>query len=139
MIKVGWVRTRWWCGGTSDLSRTGSGTRRARAGPMAISIRRPSIFEPQRLYSPLPAMAQAANALQFSGHLHLRNRLVLSILSGKAVKIDRIRSEDKNPGLRGTHAPHVPPAELTLVSQIMRSACFDCWRGLRMGRLLRYQ
>ncbi|KAI0726650.1 18S rRNA biogenesis protein [Fomitopsis betulina] len=45
-------------------------------------------------------MAQAANALQFSGHLHLRNRLVLSILSGKAVKIDRIRSEDKNPGLR---------------------------------------
>ncbi|KAH9843078.1 18S rRNA biogenesis protein [Rhodofomes roseus] len=45
-------------------------------------------------------MAQPGNVLNFSGHLHLRSRLVLSILSGKAVKIDHIRSEDKNPGLR---------------------------------------
>lgn len=84
----------------------------AGARPMPISITRAFlIFEPQRLCSPpLPVMAQATNALQFSGHLHLRHRLVLSILSGKAVKIDKIRSEDKNPGLRGTHAlAYVPP------------------------------
>ncbi|EMD38305.1 hypothetical protein CERSUDRAFT_93837 [Gelatoporia subvermispora B] len=45
-------------------------------------------------------MAQAGNVLHFSGHHYLRNRLVLSILSGKAVRIDKIRSDDKNPGLR---------------------------------------
>ncbi|KAG6832329.1 hypothetical protein H0H87_001970 [Tephrocybe sp. NHM501043] len=38
--------------------------------------------------------------LHFSGHQHFRHRLVLSILSGKHVKIDKIRPEDKNPGLR---------------------------------------
>jgi hypothetical protein len=37
----------------------------------------------------------------FSGHQHLRSRLVLSILSGKHIRIDKIRSEDKNPGLQG--------------------------------------
>ncbi|KIM48930.1 hypothetical protein M413DRAFT_59937 [Hebeloma cylindrosporum] len=45
-------------------------------------------------------MAQPSSLLHFSGHQHLRNRLVLSILSGKHVRIDKIRSEDKNPGLR---------------------------------------
>ncbi|KAJ8519470.1 hypothetical protein ONZ45_g3595 [Pleurotus djamor] len=38
--------------------------------------------------------------VQFSGHQHLRYRLVLSILSGKPVRIDKIRTDDKNPGLR---------------------------------------
>ncbi|KAG6868716.1 hypothetical protein C0993_011654 [Termitomyces sp. T159_Od127] len=41
-----------------------------------------------------------SNLLHFSGHQHFRTRLVLSILSGRHVKIDRIRPEDKNPGLR---------------------------------------
>ncbi|KAG6814502.1 hypothetical protein H0H92_000027 [Tricholoma furcatifolium] len=41
-----------------------------------------------------------SSLLQFSGHQHFRHRLVLSILSGKHVKIDKIRPEDKNPGLR---------------------------------------
>jgi RNA 3'-terminal phosphate cyclase-like protein len=45
-------------------------------------------------------MAQPS-LLHFSGHKHLRSRLVLSILSGKHVRIDKIRPEDKNPGLRG--------------------------------------
>ncbi|KAF7363540.1 18S rRNA biogenesis protein [Mycena sanguinolenta] len=45
-------------------------------------------------------MVQTAGLIQFSGHQHLRHRLVLSILSGKAVRIDKIRSDDKNPGLR---------------------------------------
>lgn len=48
-------------------------------------------------------MAQVGALLQFSGHQHLRQRLALSILSGKHVRIDKIRSEDKNPGLRGTY------------------------------------
>ncbi|KAF5330851.1 hypothetical protein D9619_005612 [Psilocybe cf. subviscida] len=45
-------------------------------------------------------MAQPGTLLHFSGHQHLRNRLVLSILSGRSVRIDKIRSDDKNPGLR---------------------------------------
>lgn len=45
-------------------------------------------------------MSLNASLITFSGHQHLRLRLVLSILSGKAVKIDKIRSDDKNPGLR---------------------------------------
>lgn len=42
-----------------------------------------------------------ATTLQYSGHLYFRHRLVLSILSGKTIKIDKIRPGDKNPGLRG--------------------------------------
>ncbi|KAH9945930.1 18S rRNA biogenesis protein [Epithele typhae] len=45
-------------------------------------------------------MAQAPTLLQFSGQKYLRHRLVISILSGKPVRIDKIRSDDKNPGLR---------------------------------------
>ncbi|KAF9526968.1 18S rRNA biogenesis protein [Crepidotus variabilis] len=45
-------------------------------------------------------MAQPSSILHFSGHQYLRSRLVLSILSGKPVRIDKIRSEDKNPGLK---------------------------------------
>ena len=41
------------------------------------------------------------NIAKYSGHQHFRHRLVLSFLSGKPVLIDNIRSEDKNPGLRG--------------------------------------
>lgn len=43
----------------------------------------------------------SSSLLAFSGHQHLRHRLVLSLLSGKHVKIDKIRPDDKNPGLRG--------------------------------------
>ena len=39
--------------------------------------------------------------MQFSGHEHLRTRLVLSLLSGKSLKVTGIRSQDKDPGLRG--------------------------------------
>jgi RNA 3'-terminal phosphate cyclase-like protein len=42
-----------------------------------------------------------SSVLHFSGHQHLRHRLALSILSGKHVRIDKIRPDDKNPGLRG--------------------------------------
>ena len=39
--------------------------------------------------------------LSFSGHEYFRYRLVLSILSGRPVRIDKIRSTDANPGLTG--------------------------------------
>ncbi|PPQ63083.1 hypothetical protein CVT24_005938 [Panaeolus cyanescens] len=45
-------------------------------------------------------MAQPPSLVHFHGHQYLRDRLVLSILSGKPVRIDKIRSHDKNPGLR---------------------------------------
>ncbi|KAI0341833.1 18S rRNA biogenesis protein [Trametopsis cervina] len=45
-------------------------------------------------------MSQPVTVLHFSGHQYLRHRLVLSILSGKPVRIDKIRPDDKNPGLR---------------------------------------
>jgi RNA 3'-terminal phosphate cyclase-like protein len=46
-------------------------------------------------------MVHTPDLRQFSGHQYFRQRLALSILSGKAVKIDKIRSDDKDPGLRG--------------------------------------
>ena len=48
--------------------------------------------------------------MQFSGHEHLRTRLVLSLLSGKSLKVTGIRSQDKDPGLRGssTFRPEEP-------------------------------
>lgn len=47
--------------------------------------------------------AVPSSLLHYSGHQYLRHRLVLSILSGKALKLDKIRPDDKNPGLRGAH------------------------------------
>ena len=56
----------------------------------------------QLAFRPSPSgMALSDTVLHFSGHQHLRHRLVLSILSGKPVRIDKIRSDDKDPGLRG--------------------------------------
>ncbi|KAI0034015.1 18S rRNA biogenesis protein [Vararia minispora EC-137] len=45
-------------------------------------------------------MAIPTSLLHYSGHSHLRQRLVLSVLSGKPLKIDKIRPNDSNPGLR---------------------------------------
>jgi len=46
--------------------------------------------------------------VKFSGPESLPWRLALSILSGRPVRIDGIRSRDTNPGLRGLR-PVVPP------------------------------
>ena len=40
------------------------------------------------------------SVLRFTGHRHLRTRLLLSILSGRAIRIDGLRSDDVNVGLR---------------------------------------
>ncbi|XP_055434140.1 RNA 3'-terminal phosphate cyclase-like protein isoform X3 [Bubalus kerabau] len=46
-------------------------------------------------------MASQAHSLSYSGCNFLRQRLVLSTLSGRPVKIRKIRARDDNPGLRG--------------------------------------
>lgn len=46
-------------------------------------------------------MATQANSLSYAGCNFLRQRLVLSTLSGRPVKIRKIRARDDNPGLRG--------------------------------------
>lgn len=70
-------------------------------------------------------MAQAGSVVQFSGHNHLRHRLALSILSGKAVRIDKIRSQDKNPGLQGAYELEIEVGGIpdSYFLKIMKSAC----------------
>ncbi|KAB0790286.1 hypothetical protein PPYR_15375 [Photinus pyralis] len=41
-----------------------------------------------------------ANLLSYKGSSHMRQRLILSVLSGKSVKIDEIRKLDDNPGIQ---------------------------------------
>ena len=41
-----------------------------------------------------------SDILRFTSHRHLRQRLVLSLLSGKSIRVDQIRSEDVHVGLR---------------------------------------
>ncbi|KAL0074560.1 RNA 3'-terminal phosphate cyclase [Phycomyces blakesleeanus] len=38
--------------------------------------------------------------VRYEGHNYLRQRLILATLSGKTVRIDKIRSNDENPGLK---------------------------------------
>jgi RNA 3'-terminal phosphate cyclase-like protein len=40
------------------------------------------------------------DVLRFSSHRHLRQRLLLSVLSGRSIRIDGIRSNDVHVGLR---------------------------------------
>ncbi|TNY22320.1 RNA 3'-terminal phosphate cyclase/enolpyruvate transferase [Rhodotorula diobovata] len=47
-----------------------------------------------------PAAARSSRVLTFTGAAHLRHRLVLSLLSRRPVRIDRIRADDDEPGLR---------------------------------------
>lgn len=42
--------------------------------------------------------------LRFKGCTHFRQRLILSTLSGRPIRIDEIRAKDENPGLRDFEA-----------------------------------
>ncbi|CAO3642533.1 unnamed protein product [Cunninghamella blakesleeana] len=42
--------------------------------------------------------------LKFEGHNYLRQRLILATISGKIVRIDKIRSDDEDPGIRDYEA-----------------------------------
>lgn len=55
--------------------------------------------------NPMPAPTQPtprtkSDLLRFQTHHHLRQRLVLSVLSGKSIRVDGIRSDDVQVGLR---------------------------------------
>lgn len=46
-------------------------------------------------------VAGNSNVLSFEGSNFLRQRLILSILSGKSINVSKIRSNDTDPGLKG--------------------------------------
>ncbi|BGP12016.1 hypothetical protein JCM10049v2_007936 [Rhodotorula toruloides] len=50
--------------------------------------------------SSTPAPTSSSRVLHFTGHSRFRHRLILSLLSRRPVRIDRIRPDDDNPGLR---------------------------------------
>ncbi|GMK53728.1 hypothetical protein CspeluHIS016_0103140 [Cutaneotrichosporon spelunceum] len=50
--------------------------------------------------APAPKPKTKSDLLRFSGHRYLRQRLVLSILSGKSLRVDAIRTDDVHVGLR---------------------------------------
>ena len=58
-----------------------------------------SVFD--RTQRSAASMSSGANILTFEGCNYFRQYLVLSILSGKPIKIRKIRHKDDNPGLRG--------------------------------------
>lgn len=47
-----------------------------------------------------PKPKAKSDLLRFSTHRHLRQRLLLSVLSGRSIRIDNIRSDDVHVGLR---------------------------------------
>lgn len=49
----------------------------------------------------LPIAIPMSKLLKFEGYNYFRQRLILATLSGKPVRIEKIRSDDENPGLKG--------------------------------------
>ncbi len=108
--------------GSEPRALTGQGAREHQRAILGHRSKKPSSLFPTRILSFLARPTwklsiisffqdgirmASTTLLHFNGHQYLRHRLVLSLLSGKPVRIDKIRPEDKNPGLRG---------ELTFVS-----------------------
>lgn len=72
-------------------------------------------------------MATQAHSLSYAGCNFLRQRLVLSTLSGRPVKIRRIRARDDNPGLRGDLGGSVGPRMWGLSPEPVRGAWEGWW------------
>lgn len=73
----------------------------------------------------------ASHGLDYDGCNFFRQRLVLSTLSGKRVKIKNIRSKDDNPGLRGESLLHVASQLarwLTVLAVTQLGVCFTTGR-----------
>jgi hypothetical protein len=85
----------------------------SRAMPAAVNWNKAStrtiIFLRNAKVSSRFTSMESRSSVNFSGHQFLRQRLVLSILTGKHVRIDKIRSEDKDPGLRGVFTSFLQP------------------------------
>ncbi|EDR14770.1 uncharacterized protein LACBIDRAFT_305817 [Laccaria bicolor S238N-H82] len=88
-----------------NLSDNGSGT----SGPMYTDT--------------AGGLVNSSELIQFSGHQHFRLHLVLSILSGKAVQIDKIRSDDKDPSLQGFKRQKLCAPEPTLLQTLESALC----------------
>ena len=58
-------------------------------------------LQPSPTTSYQPLITRMSKVVKFEGHNYFRQRLVLATLSGKILKIEKIRSNDANPGLRG--------------------------------------
>jgi hypothetical protein len=56
----------------------------------------PTTMAPSTSTTPRPR----SDLMRFSTHHHLRQRILLSVLSGKSLRIDNIRSDDVHVGLR---------------------------------------
>jgi hypothetical protein len=50
--------------------------------------------------APAQSARPRTDILRFTSHRHLRQRILLSILSGKSIRVDAIRSDDVQVGLR---------------------------------------
>ena len=46
---------------------------------------------------------QDTTVLKYEGCNFFRQRLILATVSGRSVKVSKIRSKDEEPGLKGTH------------------------------------
>jgi len=68
----------------------------------------------------MPAASASADVLDYEGSNFLRLRLVLSVLSGRSVRIRRIRSKDDNPGLNEAEA-----SLIRLVDKITNGSRFE--------------
>ena len=84
-------------------------------------------------------MAQPSSTINFTGHQYFRSRLVLSILSGKHLRITKIRSEDKNPGLRGAGLLKLVFGCSNMINpQTLRSVSYGYWKKWRIALLLKF-
>ncbi|GEM11916.1 RNA 3'-terminal phosphate cyclase-like protein [Rhodotorula toruloides] len=70
--------------------------------PPAMAAQRstPSTTPPTPSSSSTPVPTSSSRVLHFTGHSRFRHRLILSLLSRRPVRIDRIRPDDDNPGLK---------------------------------------
>ncbi len=85
---------------------SGAASRRA-AGAQASAARAAAIAAAASASAAAQASAQTGTAnqpLRFRGCAHFRQRIVMSTLSGKRIRIDNIRDSDENPGLRDFEA-----------------------------------
>lgn len=72
----------------------------ARPLPFAPPLSQRFLFQPRG-----PGMAGEAQCLSYTGCNFLRQRLVLATLSGRPLKIRKIRAKEEDPGLRGERRP----------------------------------
>jgi hypothetical protein len=64
----------------------------------------------------LSELYSMSRIIKFEGHQYFRQRLILSALSGRIIRIDKIRSNDENPGLRGMESVSNVPRIASMIN-----------------------